>query len=46
MPWLLAFHDIAFGMCHVRCTGIPHDHVVCFLAKMYVFAKPQKTSIL
>ncbi len=23
---------IAFGVCHVECKGIPHDHVVCFLS--------------
>ncbi len=23
-------HDIAFGMCHARCNGKPHDYVVCF----------------
>ncbi len=24
-------HDIAFGMYHVGCKGIPHDYVVCVL---------------
>ncbi len=30
-------HDIAFGVCHVGCKDIPHDHVVCFLAMWYGF---------
>ncbi len=30
-------HAIVFGMCHIVCRSIPHDHVVCILAKWYVF---------
>ncbi len=39
-------HDMAFGMCHLGCQGILHDHVVCVLTmQWYTFSKPQKTSI-
>lgn len=47
-------HDIAFGMGHVGCKGIPHDcgmryaffsHVVCFCNHIVYFFKPQKTYI-
>ncbi len=30
-------HDIVFGMYHVGFMGIPHDHVVFFLAMRYAF---------
>ncbi len=30
-------HHIAFDMGHVQCTGITHDHVVCFWAMWYAF---------
>ncbi len=29
-------HDIAFGMCHVECKGITHDHVVYVLTMWYL----------
>ncbi len=45
-------HNIPFGMCHVGCKGISHEHVVCFLTIWYAFvtmryaySKPQKTLI-
>ncbi len=44
-------HSIAYGMLYVECKGIPHGHVVYFLAIVffltmwYAFSKPQKTSI-
>ncbi len=33
MPWLVAYKSraIAFGMHHVVCKSIPHDHVSSFL---------------
>ncbi len=30
-------HDIAFGMCHVGCKGIPHGHMVCFCDHVVCF---------
>ncbi len=32
----ITHYIVAFGVCHVGCKGITHDHVVCFLT-MYVF---------
>ncbi len=38
MPIIVSIpHIIAFGMFHVDCKGIPHDHVVLFLAMWYAF---------
>ncbi len=30
-------HAIAYGMHHLVCKGISHDHVVCFLAMWNAF---------
>ncbi len=30
-------HTIAFGMCHVKCKGISHNHMVSFLAIAMLF---------
>ncbi len=32
-------HDIAFGVYHVGCNGIPHGHVVCLLTMWYCLVK-------
>ncbi len=39
-------HAIAFGMCHVGCKGIGHDHVVCCLAMWYAFLKLHKNQFM
>ncbi len=33
-----SIHDIAFGMHHVVCIGIPHGHVVCFCDDVVCFS--------
>ncbi len=35
MPWLVSYHMLSIW--YVVCKGIPHEHVVCFLAMLYDF---------